>query len=121
MLRRRGARSGPGLARTVATTAVVAGTATATSNAVNRSAMQRKSAAAQQAQERQTVADLQQQMADLQSRELQTDMAARPAPTPAAASGDDLIARLTQLGDLHAKGILTDDEFEQAKAKALSS
>lgn len=116
MLRRRGARSGPGLARTVATTAVIAGTATATSNAVNKSAAQRQMAAAQQAEERQTVADLQQQMASLQAQEVQADMA-----PPAPSGGDDLIAKLTQLGELHAKGVLSDEEFSQAKARALSS
>ena len=43
--------------------------------------------------------------------------AADPAPAPASTGID--MAQLKQLGDLHAAGILTDEEFAAAKAKLL--
>lgn len=44
-----------------------------------------------------------------------------PAPAPAAAAGpsDDAIAKLTQLGQLHEQGILTDEEFTRQKTLLL--
>ena len=44
---------------------------------------------------------------------------AAPAPPPAAAGGDDMITKLKELGELHAQGILTDEEFAAQKAKIL--
>jgi hypothetical protein len=44
---------------------------------------------------------------------------AAPAPAPAAPAADDLGAQLQQLADLHAQGVLTDEEFADAKAKLL--
>jgi hypothetical protein len=38
---------------------------------------------------------------------------------PAAPSEDDQIAQLEKLGDLHSKGILTDEEFAAKKAQIL--
>ena len=38
---------------------------------------------------------------------------------PAAAPADDTSAKLQELADLHAKGVLSDEEFAAAKAKAL--
>jgi hypothetical protein len=89
-----------------ARTAVVAGTATAVSGAV----------AGHQADKRQQAAEAdayeQQQMA--------AQMAAQaPAPAPAAPAQDELTAKLEQLANLHAQGILSDEEFASAKAKAL--
>jgi hypothetical protein len=48
-------------------------------------------------------------------------MAAAQAAAPAApaASGDDSIAKVQELAALHAQGILSDEEFAAAKAKAL--
>jgi len=45
-----------------------------------------------------------------------------PAPAPAAPTGmtDDKIAELERLGKLKADGILTDEEFTEAKAKVLA-
>lgn len=43
---------------------------------------------------------------------------APPAPAPGV-PGDDLIARLQQLGQLHQQGILTDQEFAAAKQQIL--
>ncbi|MCL2535568.1 MAG: SHOCT domain-containing protein [Nocardiaceae bacterium] len=101
MLARRMGR--PGLLGTVARTAVIAGTARATTNAMDRSAQRR--ASEQQAAMAQQIA-AQQQMA--------------PPPPTSASTGDDLIAKLQQLGQLHQSGVLSDEEFAAAKAKLLS-
>ena len=42
----------------------------------------------------------------------------QPAAAPAAPA-DDTSAKLQELADLHAKGVLSDEEFAAAKAKAL--
>src|SRR4051794_20167373 len=41
------------------------------------------------------------------------------APPPSAGPSDDMIARLTQLGQLHEQGVLTDEEFAQQKSRVL--
>jgi hypothetical protein len=41
------------------------------------------------------------------------------AVAPAAASADEVMALLEKLGDLKAKGILTDEEFSAKKAELL--
>jgi hypothetical protein len=38
---------------------------------------------------------------------------------PAGAEGQDTVAQLSQLADLHRQGLLTDEEFQQQKAKLL--
>jgi hypothetical protein len=86
----------PGLIRGVARTAVVAGTATAVSNRVSRRQGNRWAEQDQQAYQEQA-----------------------PAPAPAAPPQDDSIAKLKELGELHAQGILTDEEFAAQKAKLL--
>jgi Short C-terminal domain len=85
------------LLRTMARTAVIAGTATRTSNRVNRRQQGR--------------------WADQE----QNQMAAAPAPVaPAApASSEDRMEQLKQLGQLHESGVLTDEEFASEKAKLL--
>ena len=89
-------RRGPGLVRTVGRTAVIAGTATAVSGRVANKQAQK--AAANQPQQVEYV----------------------EAPAPAAApAADDSYAQLEQLADLHAKGILTDEEFAAKKAQIL--
>lgn len=95
----------PGLVGTMARTAVVAGTATAVNRSMTRAAATREQdAAAAQAYYAQQEAQAQQ-----------------PAPPPAAAPADeDLTAKLKQLADLHASGVLSDDEFAAAKTKLLS-
>jgi hypothetical protein len=90
----------PGLIRGVARTAVVAGTATAVSNRVSRRQANRWGA------QEQAQYDQQQQYA-------------QPAPAPAP-EPEDNYAQLEKLADLHAKGILTDEEFAQQKAKLLA-
>ena len=43
-----------------------------------------------------------------------------PAPAPAAGGmSEDTLSRLRELGQLHEQGVLTDEEFAAAKAKAL--
>ncbi len=109
----------PGLLRGVARTAVVAGTATAVSNRVsrrqgNRWAQQEQASAYQQQQQYDQQQYAQQQAAPV--------YAPPPQPAPAASTaGDDRISVLKQLGELHAQGILTDEEFTAEKARVLSS
>lgn len=94
-MRRRFGR--PSLLATAARTAVIAGTATATMNAVG--GVGRREPAGPQ----------------------DTPQAAPAAPEPAASGiTDDTLAKLKQLGELHAAGVLNAQEFSQAKAKLLS-
>src|SRR6478609_9366420 len=105
-MRRRMGR--PGLAGTMARTAVIAGTATAVSGSVRN----RQEASAQQAADAQA-AD--QQQAAMQQQAAAQAAQAPPPPPP----GDDMIASLERLGALHSQGVLTDEEFAAAKAKLL--
>jgi hypothetical protein len=82
------------LLRGVARTAVVSATATGVSNRVSRRQAERW------AQEGQGAAYDQ-------------------APPAAAPPQDDSIAKLKELGELHASGVLTDEEFAAQKAKLL--
>jgi membrane protease subunit (stomatin/prohibitin family) len=88
------------LLRTMARTAVIAGTATSVSNRVSRR------------QEGRWATQEQQQMAAQQPQ-----ASAPPAP---ATPETDPIERLKQLGQLHESGVLTDQEFAEAKAKILN-
>ena len=81
-----------GLVRMAARTAVVAGTATAVSGRVAR-----RQAARYDEQDAQQYA--------------------QQAPPPP--QEDDQTAQLQNLANLHAQGVLTDEEFAAAKAKAL--
>jgi len=94
-----------GLIRGVARTAVVAGTATATANAVNRRQASRNAAAYNEAQPQ--YAPQPQYQA--------------PAPPPAGSGTDDKLAQLERLSQLKAQGVLTDQEFAQQKAAILNS
>ncbi len=107
MMRRMGR---PGLVGTMARTAVVAGTANATMNAMNRRRANKDMAAAQQAQ-----------------AAAPPPAAQAPAPPPPPAPGaapadeDDTIAQLQKLAELKAAGVLDDAEFAAAKAKLIAS
>ncbi|MFJ7416221.1 SHOCT domain-containing protein [Streptomyces sp. NPDC098077] len=86
----------PGLLGTIARTAVISGTATAVSNRVDRRDTHRRTAAP----------------------------APQPPVTPPPApprESQDRIAQLTQLADLKAQGLLTDEEFAAEKARVLRS
>lgn len=101
----------PGLLGTVARTAVITGTARATSNAMNRRAANKD--AEQQARIDEAA---QQQYAEQQAAQQQA-----PPPPPPASAGGDLVSRLQELARLKDAGVLTDEEFAAAKAKLLAS
>ena len=84
-----------GLVRMAARTAVVAGTATAVSGRVQRRQSEKYAAQDQAAYDQQQAA-------------------APPAPAE-----PDQNAELQNLANLHAQGVLTDEEFAAAKAKVL--
>jgi len=104
----------PGLIRGVARTAVIAGTATAVSNRVSRRQAGRWAEKEQQQYDQ-----------DPQYAQQQQQYAAPPpqyaAPPPAADPMQDKLDQLKQLGELKGQGVLTDEEFQQAKAKILNS
>jgi hypothetical protein len=102
MMRR---RRGPGLVRMAAGTAVIAGTAGAV-----RHHQEQKYAnqAAEQQAEQQAIYD--QGVAAAQAAQ---------APVAAAPAADPQMEQLQKLASLHAQGILSDEEFAAAKAKAL--
>ncbi|MFE7228832.1 SHOCT domain-containing protein [Nocardioides sp. NPDC057577] len=111
MLGRRVGR--PGLIGAAARTAVIAGTATATSNAVNRRQAAR-------AQERAQSEAYEQQQYEQQQYAAAPPPQPPPAPAaPAAPAQSDLIGQLTQLGELHSQGVLSDEEFAAAKQQLL--
>ena len=110
MLRRRGRLLG-----TVARTAVVAGTATATANAVNRHA-QNKAAEKEAAAEQEAA---EQAPPPPPQPAYQAPPPPPPAPAPAAPEGDDLVGRIQQLAGLRDAGVLSEDEFAAAKGKLL--
>ncbi|MFF3065821.1 SHOCT domain-containing protein [Oerskovia sp. NPDC057915] len=112
----------PGLLGTMARTAVVAGTASATVGAVNR---HQQGKAEQQAQQQQYEAQQQAQQQQLYAQQAAAAQAAQappaaPAAAAPAAGGSDLLAQIEQLGQLHASGVLSDAEFAAAKAKLLA-
>lgn len=117
MPRRRGR---PGIAGTMARTAVVAGTATAVSGGMQRRRYSKDQAAYDQNSANQAAYESQEQLADMQAQmnAMQTQQA--PAAVPAAAPADDTIAQLKQLADMKTSGLLTDEEFAAAKAKLLA-
>jgi hypothetical protein len=63
-----------------------------------------------------------QRIEDLEAQPAPAPAYAAPAPAPASASAgpsDDAIAKLTQLGQLHEQGVLTDEEFTRQKTLLL--
>ena len=89
--------------RTVARTAVIAGTATAVAGGVNRHQQQKYA----------------QQEAGAQQQAAPAPEAAAPAAA-APDSSDELINKLKELAALKDKGILTEAEFDDQKAKILA-
>jgi len=85
-----------GLLRMATRTAVVAGTATAVSGRVARRQDQK--------------------WAEQDAQQYQQQAAAAPPPQPAE---DESTAKLQNLAELHAQGVLTDEEFAAGKAKIL--
>jgi len=94
-----------GIVGMAARTAVVAGTATAVSGRVAHRQQNKY-----------------QSQADEQAAAQQQQAAPEPAPAEAAppeGGGDDLVAQIEQLSQLHNAGVLDDAQFEAAKAKLL--
>ena len=87
--------------RTVARTAVVAGTASAVAGRVHRHQDQK--------------------FAEKDQAAYDQEMAAAPAPAPAAAPAVDPIERIKELAQLKDQGILTEEEFTAQKAKLLGT
>ena len=108
----------PGLLRAAAATAVVAGTAQATRNAVNRRQAEKNAVAYQNAMntaQAQAAPPPQQYAPPPQQY-------APPPPQPqpvAAPSNEDVLSQLERLGALKAQGLLTEEEFAAQKAKLL--
>ena len=105
------------LMRAAATTAVVAGTATAVSGRVRRrqdNKYQQEADAQAYQDERPLTTTGYQQFG------LQQPVAAPPPPAPRPGSRPDTMEQLKGLGSLHEQGILTDEEFAAAKAKLLA-
>ncbi|MBY5162711.1 SHOCT domain-containing protein [Salsipaludibacter albus] len=96
----------PGLVGTMARTAVISGTATAVSGGVAR---------------RQAARHAPQQQVYQEPAYQEPAPQAPPAPAPTAGGGDDVLAKLQQLADLKAQGILDDAEFAAAKAQLLGT
>jgi hypothetical protein len=127
MRRRAMVRRGPGLVGTMARTAVVAGTATVAvkgvSGAMDSKAQAQQQAAADSAQSQADMQQMQTQMNQMQTQMAQQQQAAVPAQAPAPAAAPDsasITAQLQQLVQLKEAGVLTDDEFQAAKAKILA-
>ena len=120
MMRRRG----PGLVRTVARTAVVAGTASAVAGGVHHRQEQRGAGqeAEQQAavDQQQAAYDQQQQMAQMQQQMAQMQAQQTNAAMGGQGGGGDVMGQLQKLADMKQAGILTDEEFAAAKAKLLA-
>ena len=104
----------------------VARTAPETAGAVAGSQQQKAVAAQQQAQ---MEAAQQQALIEAAAQQAVTEQMAAQAPAgaalaPAAASApvltDDVIAQLQKLGELHASGVLNDEEFATGKAKLIN-
>ena len=136
MIGRRGGigRRGPGLVGTMATAAVMGGTAAAVHHGMDRRAARKDMESQQEAdaqyaamQSQADIQEMQAQMAAMQAQQAQMAMMAQqaqaaPAPAPAApaAGGPDLMAQLQQLAQLKDAGALTDAEYAAAKAKLLA-
>jgi hypothetical protein len=99
----------PGLLRGLARTAAIAGTATAVSNRVSRRQAGRWARHDQQ---------------ESYQQEPYQQEPEPPAPDGGEGAGggmDDVLAQLTQLGELKRQGVLTEAEFAQQKSRILGS
>lgn len=92
-----------GLLGSVAKTAVVAGTAQATRNAVNRRGAEKNVRAYSEAAD------------EVQGQQIEYTQPQQSASAPQ----EDMISQLERLGALKDQGILTEEEFQSQKAKIL--
>lgn len=118
MMRRPMARGRRGILGTVATTAVVAGTATAVSNRVTDHQVNKQAAQTNEQYAQQAAYDSQAQLQDMQAQ-MNTMQAQQVQAAAAPAGGSDMMTQLQQLTQLKEAGALTDAEFTAAKAKLL--
>lgn len=95
-------RGRPGLLGLAARTAVVTGTATAVSDGMATRRQRRAQAEYEHAQ-----------------YEFAQQQAVLPIPAPTPTASVDLVAELQKLGDLKSQGLLSESEFEAAKARML--
>ncbi|MFF1550535.1 SHOCT domain-containing protein [Rhodococcus erythropolis] len=95
-------RGRPGLLGLAARTAVVTGTATAVSDGMATRRQRRAQAEYEHAQ-----------------YEFAQQQAVLPIPAPTPTASVDLVAELQKLGDLKSQGLLSESEFEAAKARLL--
>ncbi|MER2223341.1 MAG: SHOCT domain-containing protein [Rhodococcus sp. (in: high G+C Gram-positive bacteria)] len=95
-------RGCPGLLGLAARTAVVTGTATAVSDGMATRRQRRAQAEYEHAQ-----------------YEFAQQQAVLPIPVPTPTASVDLVAELQKLGDLKSQGLLSESEFEAAKARLL--
>ncbi len=123
-MRRRTGR--PSLIGTMARTAVIAGTAqTVAGGVAQKQAAQAQAVANEQAAEQATqaeLADLRNQVSQLQASAPDPAPAAwpvMPAPPAPADPAPDFMAQLQQLASMKDSGLLSDAEFAAAKAKLL--
>lgn len=96
----------PGLIGLAARTAVVAGTATAVAGGVARNQQRR--------------AQTEYEAAQYEAARQVVDAGPQPAAQSAPADTRDLVAQLQDLAALKSSGVLSDAEFETAKAKLLA-
>lgn len=118
MMRRRGGR---GIIGTMATTAVVAGTAGAVHHRQDQRYQNKAMQQQQEYQTQQAAYDSQAQVADLQQQVNSMQLNQAAAAPAGAARGNDITAQLQQLSTMQAAGLLTPEQFEAAKNKLLSN
>ena len=114
MMRRR--MVGRSVARVAVGTAVVAGTAGAVCHHQQQKYAQQDAAAQQQYDQA-----YQQGAADAQAQQQYAPPPQQYVAPVEQAPADDMTAKLQQLAELHASGVLTDEEFAAAKQKLLAS
>jgi len=123
-------RGRPGLMGTMARTAVVAGTATVVAGSVSqhgqqKAAQQQQAAAAQQqqaaAQQQAMIDQAAAQAAAQTAAQLQAQQPAAQPSAPPAAAPEDRMAKIKELGEIKAQGLLTEEEFAAEKARILAT
>ncbi len=129
MLRRRPVvgRRGPSLLRTAAVAATATVVSKGVSGAMDQAAINKQQQLEQQQatqtamnQSQAELAQVKAQLETMQAQQLQADQA-QAATAAASAAKPDLITQLQQLTQLKQAGALSEEEFQAAKAKLLSS
>lgn len=112
-------RRGPGLIGTAARTAVIAGTATATVNAVSGAGKQKAAAQQQALQQQQQLAELQAQQQALAAQQQALETQQQATAAPAADSFDEQLVKIQKLSVLKDQGLITEEEFQAKKRQIL--